>query len=241
MNFQPGRRAIYEGCHTEPTLWRTGKRILLPVTTGKIRYSSVGRVNGIVMPANPATNLLSTYTNQGTSAVCVCPSAAATDVQPSAPPGFVTPGNTRPRYGKSLWNSSHYSGLNLERAYRNHSNTLCRLSIGSWNVRPTITASRYTLYNKNQALEIFRVPYWKWCKRTAGVIFPVIRNLLVFVRIWLFYISHMIHARRLLNTDTNVSAQFEEKHGFVLMTLPNPPKAKQSWKLFLRFVAHVPS
>jgi hypothetical protein len=38
----------------------------------------------------------------------------------------------------------------------------------------------YTLYNKNQALEIFKAPNWKLCKRTADVINPVIRNRLVF-------------------------------------------------------------
>jgi hypothetical protein len=46
---------------------------------------------------------------------------------------------------------------------------------------------RYTLCNKNQALEIFYVPNRKWCKRTDGVIIPVIHNLLVFVRMWLLY------------------------------------------------------
>jgi hypothetical protein len=47
---------------------------------------------------------------------------------------------------------------------------------------------KYTLYNKNQVLEIFLNQ--KWCKRTAGIIIPLIRNLLVFVCMWLFYTFH---------------------------------------------------
>jgi hypothetical protein len=39
----------------------------------------------------------------------------------------------------------------------------------------------YTLYNKNQVLEIFQSP-----KRTAGIIIPVIRNRPAFVHTWLF-------------------------------------------------------
>jgi hypothetical protein len=42
----------------------------------------------------------------------------------------------------------------------------------------------------------------------------------------------MIHARRLLNIDTNMSAWFEEKHELMLMTFPSPPKEKQRWKLY---------
>jgi hypothetical protein len=51
----------------------------------------------------------------------------------------------------------------------------------------------------------------------------------------------MIHARRLLNINTNMSAQFEEKHELMLMSFANHPKAKQRVKAKLRLVAHVSS
>jgi hypothetical protein len=42
----------------------------------------------------------------------------------------------------------------------------------------------------------------------------------------------MIYAGRLLNIDTNMPALFKEKHEFMLMKFPSPPKAKQRLKLY---------
>jgi hypothetical protein len=40
---------------------------------------------------------------------------------------------------------------------------------------------------QNQPLKMFYVRNRKCCKRTAGVIIPIIRNFLVFVSMWLSY------------------------------------------------------
>jgi hypothetical protein len=40
-------------------------------------------------------------------------------------------------------------------------------------------------------------------------------------------LTAMIYAGRLLNKDTNMSAEFKENQELMLMTCPSPPKAKQ--------------
>jgi hypothetical protein len=47
----------------------------------------------------------------------------------------------------------------------------------------------------------------------------------------------MFCAGRLLNKDTNMSAWFEENQELMLMTCPSPPKAKQRWQLYFRWLS----
>jgi hypothetical protein len=67
--------------------------------------------------------------------------------------------------------------------------------------------NKYITCNKNQALKIFQVPNWEWCKHIASVIIPVICNLLVFVGMWfsLPSLTTLIYTTHLLSKDTNES------------------------------------
>jgi hypothetical protein len=61
--------------------------------------------------------------------------------------------------------------------------------------RMGVERNLYTLCNKNQAVQIFLVPNRRWCKRTAGDIIRVVRNPLLFVRVWLFSKFNLLQLR----------------------------------------------